>query len=505
MAIDNFGMSATGSSSYTDQIVEAYKATQAYRTQSIEDKRTDLNTRKSFYGGLNGKLNSLISTIDKFGEYKQVGDNYSFVKEDGIDDDFRTRTATLSEKDYFTISTDGDAIVGNSSLKVQRLATNDVLVSKRLTLKDSFGEKEGESEFKIKVGDEEFDVKVKFTGNETSEEAMTKIVNAINSIEDIEVSASLVKDTETTGRISLVSKETGADYAISMTTNSTTRALGWDNNLFNNSNNRSKMQEGDAGYKRTDVSELNSKFEVNGIEITRNSNEIKDVLPGSTITLKKVQDADAEPVSITTEINTAGVESLVDTLVKEFNGLLFFLNNNKSIQRQDPGMGTLQTRLRALSSTQLVETDNPDAPRYITDIGFRIQSDGTLVLKDKDKLKEYLEKENGAQMVADLFTSTTGFAAKISETISSLKPKDGEIGLIKSRNESINTQLQSLDRRLSDVENTIDQQAEALRKEYTKYLEVYMKAQSQYSLISTMSVNSSSNSYNSLLSSQYSS
>lgn len=490
--------------SQSEMLVETYKRTQAYRVDPLKAKKVELQSRQTFYNTLNSKLNTLISQLDKFGAYKKIDDAFSFVKEDGINDKFQTRSSTLSEKDYFTVTSKGDAIVGTNTVKVQRLASNDVLVSNRLNLTDAFTETAGEKSFDIMVNDKTFNVKVNFTGTETNQEAMSKIVNAINGIKDVGVSASLVKDTENTGRISLTSKTTGEKNKITFSTNSTTDLLGWNSAMFADANNRTAFSGASAGYKTADSSLLNSKFEVNGLEVTRNKNEVDDVLPGTTIKLLKVQSEDAQPITITTEIDVAGVESLVDGLVKEFNSLLTFLNSNKDVQKSDPGMMSLQSRLRALMSTQMSFSDNEDAPKYITDIGFRVNTDGTLAMKDKDKLKSYLLKEDGSQNVAELFTSSTGFVAKINDIISSLKPQgSGDLGLIKTRNQSVNTQIVNLDKRIASVESSIEQQAEAMRKEYESYLKVYLQAQGQYSLLSAMPMGMGGGGYDSLIASQY--
>ncbi len=496
--------STSGSQSYSEALSESYKATQAYRVQGLTTKKTDLQRRQFFYNTLNSKLNTLVAQLDKFGTYNTAETGASFVKDSGIDEKFKTRSSTLTEKDYFTVSSSGEAIVGTNTMKIQRLAANDVLVSDRLTLSDNFSEPAGDKEFKIKINDKEFDVKVTLLGTETNQEAMTKIVNAINNIKDVDVSASLIKDTDTTGRISLVSKSTGEANKISFTESAVTKKLGWEETLFENTDNRTQMAAGKAGYKVSDANGLTAKFEINGIEITRNKNEIDDVLPGTTIKLLKVQQADSEAITITTDIDSSGVENLVDAFVKEFNGLLYYLNSNKDVQRSDPGMGTLQSRLRSIISNRMSNSEDDNAPKYISDIGYKINPDGTIVMKDKDKLKEYLSKEGGSQNVAEIFTSQTGFAARISEAIVTLKPRDGEIGLIKSRNESISSQLLNLDSRISTVQSNIDKQADSVRKEYESYLKVFLQAQGQYSLLSTMG-GSSSGGYSSLLSQQYSS
>jgi len=501
MAIDTFGISGSDKS-YSELLVESYKKSQASRTEGLQSRKQTLQTRQKFYNELNAKLNSLISQLDIFGEYKKVGDNFTFTPTNGINDKFKTRKATATSNEFFTVKADGNAIVGSNSIKVNRIATNDVLVSNRLNLSDAFGETAGEKSFDLSVNDKTYTVTVNFTGSETNEEAMRKIVNAINGIKDVKINASLVKDTETTGRISLVSKETGENNKITFTQTSTTELLGWTTSLYSNPNARTAISGGSAGYKVSDASLLNASFEANGIEITRNSNEVKDVLPGITINLLKPQAADAQPIGITTDIDVDGFESFVDALIKEYNGVLFNLNQNKDIQRQDTAISSLQQRLRAVGTAVLNPTDDPDAPKRLTDIGFKLNNDGTLVLKDKDKLKEFLAKDNGAENIAKLFTSETGFIAKINEVIYNLKPQGGNSGLLRTRNESITREITNIDKRIASIEATIEQQAESLRKEYESYLKVYLQAQGQYSLLSTMSTSSSSTGYSSLIAQQ---
>jgi len=503
MSSDFFGISGGSNMSYSEMLVESYKRTQAYRVTSLQDRKNDLQKRQNFYNSLNSRINNLIAHIDKFGEYKQIDGSFSFVKNEKIDNSFSTRKATASSNDFFTVSAKGNAIVGASNIKVERLATNDVLVSDRLNLSDKFANNsKGQKVFNIQVGADKFEIKVDFTGDETNEEAMTKLVNAINNTTDIKASASVVKDTETTARLSLVSKETGADNRITITENSLAKSLGWDSKLFSDmSNNRVKMDGSKAGYTRADASELSAKFFVNGIEISRNKNEFDDVLPGLNINLLKPQEKDAMPISVNTDIDPDGVANVVDAFVKEYNGLLYFISQNRNMQKSDPGIGTLQSRLRSIVSSQLMHSETSAAPRYISDIGFKINNDGTIVVNDKNKLKEFLAKEGGSQMVADLFTSETGFAAKISNAIVNLRPAgDGQIGLIRSRNESIRTQILNLDRRIATVESSIEQQANTMRKEYESYLKVFLRAQGQYSLLSTMTMPTGG--YNSLLANQ---
>ncbi len=204
--VDLFGLASgnTSSTSQSDILVEAYKQTQQSKIDALDDKQADLEKRSVFYTSLNSRINSLVSTLDKF-------------QADDVESKFVTRQVSNSDTSVLSVSADGDAIIGLNTVKVNRLATNDVLITERQTLSDEFG-LSGTKNFTISVKDRDFDVSVEFDGTETVEEALKKITNAVNDIgyededgndQKITLSASLIKDTNTTGRITFTSKEAG--------------------------------------------------------------------------------------------------------------------------------------------------------------------------------------------------------------------------------------------------------------------------------------------------------
>ncbi len=454
------------SKSDSELLVQAYKRTQQSRIDAINNKKTSLETRRTFYNTLNSRLNTLISNLDKF-------------KVDNAAQLFQTRSASSTNNSVLTVNAKNTAILGVNEIFVERIAKNDILISQQLNLSNLFGEAAGTKTFQLSVGGETKNVDVEFNGNETNQEALQKLVIAINNTENIGIRASFIKDTSNTGRLSLTSSGTGSDNRIGFSDSSVLEKLGFTEAVLNpNSSSRTTVNGTNAGYKVSDYQELDAKLDVNGISVTRGNNTIDDLLDGLTITLKKAQESGETPVSITTNIDVTQVENLINPLISSYNSLLTHLRDSKSVQRQDPAMSTLYSSLRNLSTQNVTGLDE-GYPSLLTDIGLKINNDGTLTLSDKTKLESYL-KDN-PDKVAQLFISEDGFIAKINKTIENLT---GSSGLIRSRNESLNQQIEATKKRKTELEARIDKQADILRKEYEKSLKLYVKAQSQFSIIS---------------------
>ncbi len=450
----------------SELLVDAYKRTQQSRIDAINSKKNSLESRRTFYNNLNTRLNSLISNLDKF-------------KIDNASQQFHTRAVSSSNNSILTVSANKNAILGVNEIFVERIAKNDILISKQLNLSDSFGESAGQKTIQLQIGGETKNIQVEFDGTETNQQALQKIVNAINNTENVNVRASLVKDTSNTVRLSLNSEQTGTENRISFADSSVFDRLGFITNELNpDSTSRTVISGTGAGFKTSNYEELDAKLDINGIAVTRSSNTINDLLDGLTITLKKSQESGETPVSIATNIDVSQVESLINPLINSYNSIMSFIRDSKSIQRQDPAMSTLYANLRAIGS-QAVKGLDEGYPTLLTEIGFKINNDGTLSLSDKTKLENFLKDD--PDKVAKLFTSEDGFAAKIDKVITNLT---GNNGLIRSRNETLNQQIDATAKRKTELEARIDKQANILRKEYEKSLELFIRAQNQLSIIS---------------------
>lgn len=497
---------SSASSGYKNQselMVETYKQTEQPKIDAITTKITSLESNKVFFSSLYNKVNALSNATDSFTGSKSASA-------------FNTRKVTASDLTVATVTASEDAILGINTVKVNRLASYDILVSNTIQIsndtktmfagsnKKDEGLSAGSYSFKVGVGDEDkFTISVNFTGEETNFEAMQKIVKAVNDTDDITVTASVVKDTETTARVTFVANELGDSNKISFEdigfndetdapTNGNSKknqgileAIGFTENL-NGTDSRIKFTTTSAGYKTVNPADLDAKLEVNGIPITRSSNSIEDVLPGLTINLLKPQTEDELAVTLTTEVDTKKVVDLIQPMLANYNEVLKYLKSETTLMRNDATVSGLYNRLRYVISDSVAQGSEGDL-KYLTEIGISINADGTLSMSDSDKLKEILEDD--PSKVAHLFTGTDSFTNKL---ITALENLTGSTGIIQARTLSLSSQIDIQTKRQEELEERIDREAQALRDEYESMLAVYLQAQGQYSLLSTMSGTSAS-------------
>lgn len=476
---DFLGVSTSGGTAL-DQLVDSYLSTQQPKLDVLNQKTSTLERKRSFFNTLNTRLNSLVSQLDKF-----TADNAA--------DKFVTRAATSSDSTILTANVSSNAVVGLDSVFVEQIAIRDLLITDQLNLTDNFGS--DQFSFTLSVGNKSVDFKIELDSEDTNEDAMKKIVAAVNSNDDLDIKASFVKDTNSTGRISFSSNQTGSENAIVVSgNNKALDKLGLkENKLYSNSGERTIADDSKAGYKKAVIEDLDSKIQVNGINIRRSTNSISDAIDGITLNLLKPQEQGAQEVVINTDINVTEVENLIKPLLTEFNNVLSYLSANKTQQREDPAIGTLQSRLRGIVSESVTSVTGDDAPNFLLEVGITVGSNGTLSLTDSQKLKDFLA--DNPQKIADLFTSEDSFVAKINNAISNLQ---GDEGLIRSRSLSISSQIDSTKERTSQLQSRIDQQAVALRKQYTSYLDALYEAQNQLNYLYTMP-SSGGGAYDSLL------
>lgn len=473
---DLFNVGNSGSNSQLDQLVAAYRQTQQPQVTRLQQQKSKLEKSSTYYNNLNSRLNAIVSQIDRF-------------EADNVEDNFSSKKVSSSASEYATASANGDAVDGVNTLKVKRLASADILISSQLNTEASFG-LNGSKVFEFVINGENKEVTVEFDGTETNSEAFAKIVDAVNDTEDLDITAGLVNDTTTTSKVTFRSNNTGEDFNINFVDSEVFAALGITQAALNpDSSSRTISTTTDAGFKVSDQTELSSYSIVNGVDVRRNSNSLSDVLNGVTINLIKVQSDDDPEITLNTSVNKESVESFLKPFLDNYNNLVRYLSSDKEQLRSDSAVSSLRFNLRSIL-TQEITSAKDGNPRYLTNIGLNISSDGTLSIGDSELLEELLSED--PSKVADIFISSDGLINKVKQNVDRLK---GDDDLLKARTLDIANQIDRQDDRIEQLQSRIDRQAEAQRKNYTRILEAFYEAQSQYnsfnSFLQTSNLNAS--------------
>lgn len=455
----------TSFQSQIDQLMSYYRYIEEEPIRRLEDQKDSLDDKLSIYNSLKTKLNSFKYAIDDF---KGIGSLSPFQE----------KSVEYSLENIVKMEVTKGAQPSNYSIKVNQLAKFDTVISDQINLSDTTLESTlgtGDHTFTIAYGTTTQDITITVNAGDTNEDIMNSIIDAINNVSDFDVKASLIKDTDSTGRININSTETGSDYRLTITDGATSLAstLGLDTSVKASGNN--------GGYLY-DLNELDAQFELNGISITRSSNVLDDVVSGATITLLNTQAASDSPVSVSVTNNIDKVKENIQEVINKYNDVISYINEKSKINTSNYSRGPLvgdliaqkiKTKIRELFTSQ-VSTASADGPDYLFEIGITFSRDGKLEISDSDKLTEALE--NNLSGVETLFNSSDGIANRIYDWVSDFTSAEGSIA---SKRDSLESQIRYIDLRIDSLEKNINKKMDYYLQQFTELQSAMAAAQAQ--------------------------
>ncbi len=204
-------------------------------------------------------------------------------------------------------------------------------------------------------------------------------------------------------------------------------------------------------------SELDAEIVVDGLTLTRSSNNISDVISGVTINLK---DTTTSPETISITPNTANIKASVDDFVSSYNKLMSTMGELSAF---DPDTGTRSVllgdaTLRAVEyalRNQLSNTISGINSSFnsLSSIGISTERDGSISL-DSDILDKALE--NNFDDIWALFASEDGVANRFDTLVDAYASSSGiidaKMGGINTSIDDIGDQRIALARKLAALE-----------------------------------------------------
>ena len=371
-----------------DDLVQAERAPQENRLNRQEER---LETELSAMG-------QVESALGQFREAVQAAQG-----------GFETISAD-STSDAVSVSAGDDAEPGSVELDVQQLARGQSLAvgpegverDEQLgggSLTFRFGEvtpgEEGGVE-DFTPSDSRGTVSINIDPAESSLEEIRDAVNAA----DGGVRASIVND-GTQDRLVFNSTDTGAESGFVVDVDADDAGGQLEALAFN---------EDDAASALLNRSAQDAELSVDGLAITRSSNELDDILPGTSITLDGTTDG---PATVSVSEDSSGAAEGVQAFVEGFNELQTQINELTRFDPETEESGPLNgdPLLRGLTSqlrnelTQPLDELEGRAVRSLADVGILTTREGTLEL-DEARLEDALQEDPRA--VEALFSQSTG-------------------------------------------------------------------------------------------------
>ena len=327
------------------------------------------------------------------------------------DNTYLRRDANASGSGSVSVTASAGVAEQNMSLSVQQLAANDSYQSKTFDLRNGSVFNTDVS-FGISIGGKDYVI------NADSSTTLEQLAEKINEATEGKVQAKILNVGGAGGaesfRLVMQSAETGeankmSFYAITSgagggashtSQDSTLEALGFyfdkasttgtgDKDSYGNTIQRLtlkdpyKLGEDQKKNAGSQISEAkDAKFTYNGIDITRSSNTIDDLILGVNLTLNKV-DKDGESTNVNITQSTEGILEDIQAMVDSYNSLINNINEATKYDSETGLAGTFQGVREITSiSTELNKIINGVSKdgKSLADFGITLTKDGLLTL-----------------------------------------------------------------------------------------------------------------------------
>lgn len=457
-----------GSYSGIDQtMIDQLMAIEKRPLVQMSERKTSMETQKNAWNDVRTRLNNLFEKI----KVLQNSDTFSSMK------------ATGGES--ATITTSKNSPEGVYEISVQQLATKTSVIGGKIV------EASGDSTKALGLTG-------KFSINGTTEkpneieiteaDTVRTVADKINSIsKESGVRASIIDN-----RLVLNNVDTG-NKAITLKNEVGTVLdnLGLGDTLAN---------------KRQEILGQDAKFKVNGVEVIRDSNTVKDVVEFTTINLTKAHEVGAFD-TITISKDTSKVEEAVKGFVDQYNSTMTFISDQLKAGSPDDGgekRGTLasdgslmrlQSSLRTMVTSSL--SNENTAIKDLSQLGVSTVDRFGQLTFDASKLKEKLE-ENPVE-VQNFFMSKNsegkdiGFVPKINSYIDSFS---SSTGIIKGKTDSFERSIKEVNKQVDAFTLRMERKEQYYISMFSKLDTAMMEAESQMgwltSQISAISASSGS-------------
>ncbi|MBJ2107597.1 flagellar filament capping protein FliD [Proteus terrae] len=230
---------------------------------------------------LNKQMGSYEAQITAYGKIRGQLDKLQKASEDLKKFDKIVATKVDDEFDAFKVSTDGKASIGNYTVSIKELAHAQTLKSTSVDdIKKPLGETLGEGNKRTLIITQESEKEPLRIPLEDKQTSIIELRDAINKKEG-NVSATIVKAKDGENYLVLTSRKEGTKSEMKITVEGDDKL-----NQFL-SNSPATDETSHTSGMREIVKANNAELTINGIDIERQTNEIKDAPEGITLNLKK--------------------------------------------------------------------------------------------------------------------------------------------------------------------------------------------------------------------------
>jgi flagellar hook-associated protein 2 len=333
---------------------------------------------------------------------------------------FKANVSSLSDDTLYqkrTVSGNSDAVnvTALSGSAIQTFSITDTVMAKKSILDSGSFSSEtakvssGSGTMSLAIGNQTFNI------DYTSATSLTDLKESINTKAGAKVTASVLQTGTNEYKLVLTSKETGKDQKISISDSAEgtlTNELLPINDPADSANYDSSLPENSVGMKTIQMAG-DASFKYNGINITRASNNVNDLIVGVTINL--MQDGGSTNINISQ--NTTAISDEMSNLTTSYNTLTKQLDDMTLADLDNGKIGifngdnTIKSIKREI--TKMLTSMNSDG-NSLAQHGIGLSENGTMTF---NKSEFDIKMSSDATGLEAFFSGSTSEAGEYTEGI----------------------------------------------------------------------------------------
>lgn len=448
------GISGLGSGIEIDKIVTAMvDAERAPKTNQLDRLEKTTTTRITALGSLMGALNNFKTAVDSLNKASL----------------FEARTASSSNNSVLKVTAATTAPSGSYSVQVQQLAAaSKVALQSVQPVEENKAPTFNHGRLEIAVGDKSFGVEITAENNTLA--GMRDAINEAGKGQG--VSATIITD-DSGSRLVLSSTKTGDGNDVRVTVPADDAGSGGDYDLsrlaFTPVEDPDKAgaflpPSSEGGGAGGVISQAKSaRLTIDGLQLVRPSNQIKDALEGVTLDLAAAQSADdllqGKTINVNVGVDRSGVKVNLQKFVEAYNALMDTTSQLTAVvdmgEGKKPVAGPLlgDATVRNVVSglrNELVKMTGEGGIRALADLGITTEKDGKLKL-DETQLNASLD--NNFAQVAGYLTGEKGLMGRLAGSVGGYV---AENGALKQRDTALKGTLTDIDAQRTALDKRVE-------------------------------------------------
>lgn len=459
MAILSTASAGVGGWDYTDLLNNMAKSEQS-RLTPYTRIQSSCKSKVSAWGNISSLMTTLQGSVKKLNGAA-----------------FNTMNVTTNTA--FTATATDSASADTHAVTVDQLATAHKLKS------DAFDSAEtllgtstngGTRTISITQGDNK-PLKVELQDDQTSLKQIASAINKQISDQGGSISASVQRDGNGHYQLMLSAKKTGTDGEISV-------SVEGDDNLGNILNTSKGGKGSDEAGCETDKMTVvsmaqDAKLRVDGIDYTRSSNSISDIITGVTLNLNAKSANDGAPEQLTLTVDTGAIKTALQEFVKQYNALLTetsasgkYVAPDKEGDTSTGKSGVLRgdSTLRGLVNDLRSAANGSYGGGSLAQLGITVDSQSGQMSLDEITLDTAIA--DNPDDISKMFKGSGADNSGMATTLASIVTKYlGDTatktdGMIKAATDDLNAQMKNASDQVTKTQELIDSKVELLRKQY---------------------------------------